>query len=312
MEQLIAEQLEPLLQVIVRHKLGLWLRLQHEEAADVQGEIRLRLLERLQRLRRGEEAPIRDLSAYVAVVSYHGCAAYVRRHSPERWRLQHRLRHLLTHYPQFRLRQEAEAEWLGGLASWAEAHSGRLSQTQVQQLLDGPLPPPLASVPDPTFTRHRPEQQLQALLQWAAHWITLDELVAIFAQWWKVKDPPPASLHPAAPPPAAAQQVEQRLYLQKIWQEITALPLRQRQALLLNLREIGDPNAIVLFPALHIASLHDIAAALELSPTEFATLWPRLPLEDNEIAARLHLTRRQVINLRKVARVRLARRASNW
>jgi hypothetical protein len=41
-----------------------------------------------------------------------------------------------------------------------------------------------------------------------------------------------------------------------------------------------------------------------------AELWNRLPLSDLEIGARLGATQRQVINLRKAARERLARRLS--
>jgi hypothetical protein len=37
-------------------------------------------------------------------------------------------------------------------------------------------------------------------------------------------------------------------------------------------------------------------------------LWDELPLDDLKIAARLGMTRQQVINLRKSARARLARR----
>jgi hypothetical protein len=39
-----------------------------------------------------------------------------------------------------------------------------------------------------------------------------------------------------------------------------------------------------------------------------ASLWNDLPIEDVEIAEHLGVTRQQVINLRKVARERLARR----
>jgi hypothetical protein len=40
----------------------------------------------------------------------------------------------------------------------------------------------------------------------------------------------------------------------------------------------------------------------------FAGLWSRLPLDDASIAELLNITRQQVINLRKCARERLARR----
>jgi len=39
-----------------------------------------------------------------------------------------------------------------------------------------------------------------------------------------------------------------------------------------------------------------------------AELWNSLPLDDHAIAARLGITRQQVINLRRAARERLARR----
>lgn len=308
--QLITEQVEPLIKAIVRHKLGLWFHLRHAEAADVQGDVLVRLLRRFHRLRQGEEdALIKDLQGYVAVTSYNGCAAYVRQHAPRRWHLQNRLRYLLATQPQFQLRQEADGEWVGGLASWPDNHRGRVRQAQVQQLLEGTLPVALAGIPDPSFRRTQPEEQLRALLEWAAHWITLDELGAIFAQWWDLQDqPPPSRLRPNDAPTPPLAQVEQRLYLQQLWQEITRLPLRQRQAFLLNLRAVGQQPVLALLPALQIVSLREIAAALEISLEEFATLWPRLPLADSEIAARLQITRRQVINLRKIARARLLRR----
>ena len=86
------------------------------------------------------------------------------------------------------------------------------------------------------------------------------------------------------------------------------LPLRQRRALLLNLRDETGAGAIELFPMTGVASIRRIADALELDYTGFAELWPSLPLDDRDIAARLGLDRQQVINLRKSARARLARR----
>jgi predicted DNA-binding protein (UPF0251 family) len=47
---------------------------------------------------------------------------------------------------------------------------------------------------------------------------------------------------------------------------------------------------------------------MELSTEELAALWNDLPLEDLRIAEMLGISRQQVINLRKSARHRLARR----
>jgi hypothetical protein len=105
-----------------------------------------------------------------------------------------------------------------------------------------------------------------------------------------------------------AWQVEKRIFLQRLWEEVQLLPLAQRTALLLNLRDASGAGCLALFPAVGVANLRQLAAVLELPLEEFAALWNQLPLEDAAIAKLLKLTRQQVINLRKTARERLARR----
>jgi hypothetical protein len=54
--------------------------------------------------------------------------------------------------------------------------------------------------------------------------------------------------------------------------------------------------------------MRQIADALALPAEELAAIWSRLPISDLEIGKRLKLERQQIINLRKAARQRLARR----
>jgi hypothetical protein len=98
--------------------------------------------------------------------------------------------------------------------------------------------------------------------------------------------------------------------LQRLWGEILELPARQRAALLLNLRDADGNGMLALFPLTGVATMRDIATALEMPARELAELWSRLPIEDARIAERLGVTRQQVINLRKSARERLSRRVS--
>jgi hypothetical protein len=79
-------------------------------------------------------------------------------------------------------------------------------------------------------------------------------------------------------------------------------------ALLLNLRDDHGADLLSLLTLSGIARLHQIATALEMDARDLARLWKDLPLEDAVLAQRLGLTRQQVINLRKCARERLARR----
>jgi DNA-directed RNA polymerase specialized sigma24 family protein len=106
--------------------------------------------------------------------------------------------------------------------------------------------------------------------------------------------------------PAHVERIAIRQKLTQLWEEIERLPLGQRRALLLNLPEID------LFPILGIASIRQIALSLEMEPLELAEIWNDLPLDDNALAIRLGIIRQHVINLRKCARERLARRLKNW
>ena len=99
-----------------------------------------------------------------------------------------------------------------------------------------------------------------------------------------------------------------RSALIEVWREIDLLPARQRVALLLGLRDENGSAIASLLILLRIATLDQLAAAVELSSEELTAIWDQLPLPDVVIAERLDLNRQQVINLRKSARDRLGRR----
>src|SRR5262249_60522545 len=105
-----------------------------------------------------------------------------------------------------------------------------------------------------------------------------------------------------------AVQVEKRIFLERLWQEVRELPRAQRVALLLNLREADGGGCLALFPATGVATLRQIADALELPAERFAELWPQLPLDDATIGGLLEVTLQQAINLRKSQRERFERR----
>src|SRR5205085_6988337 len=108
--------------------------------------------------------------------------------------------------------------------------------------------------------------------------------------------------------PSAYEQLASREAADALWVEIQQLPVRQRVALLLGARDSSGQSAVAMFPAAGVATIEQIAAVLEIAHDELASFWPDLPLDDNSIAARLGGSRQQIINLRKSARDRLARR----
>ena len=162
---------------------------------------------------------------------------------------------------------------------------------------------------------HRPVTQVRR--SDAQQPIELDELVTAVASLLGISDQPIESIAeeedavasvPDVAEPDPAWRIEKRMFLQRLWEELEQLPRNQRAALLLNLKETSGFGCITLFPATGVASVRQLAAAVEMTPESFAELWNDLPLEDAKIAELLGLTRQQVINARKSGRERLTRR----
>src|SRR6185369_1444291 len=140
--------------------------------------------------------------------------------------------------------------------------------------------------------------------------------VSIAAETWHIHDPPTESIdtnRPESDPytssePRVDLALEQRLFFEQVWREVCQLPVPQRAALLLNLRDSRDGGVISFLPFLGVASKEDLARLLEMPYLDFQNLWTELPLDDLRIAQMFGITRQQVINLRKTARERLARK----
>lgn len=160
----------------------------------------------------------------------------------------------------------------------------------------------------------QPAQLLSAVFDRLGHPVEFERVVILAAEVWNISDAPFESMdnwdrEPESQPALGVDVLlEQRLYLEKLWSEVCQLPLLQRVALLLNLRDAQGGSAIFFIPHLGIASRQQIAEILGTPAQEFAKLWNDLPLDDSRIASKLGISRQQVINLRKTARERLARR----
>ncbi len=325
--QLIAEQATFTIKEIIRYKLRINLNaIDHrykQDAEDIYSEVLVQLLIRLRRLKTNpEERPINNFSSYVAVVTYRACYKYLREKYPLRYNLKDKVRHFFTNQDTFSLWQENEREWFCGFAAWRHKQLP-VRTDRLQQLLNSPRAFEQAALVTPERWRSNPQNLLSILFTYLAGPVNLDDLVDIIAGLWGIN-----ALHPEQnrakegednlldrlPDPHISVDVmlDQRTYLQRLWQEVCDLPLRQRVAVLLNLKDGEGSGIIALFPLTGIATIAEIASALSIPLTEFAHMWQRLPLDDETIATYLALTRQQVINLRKSARERLARRMKAW
>lgn len=246
---------------------------------------------------------------YVAVKTHSACADYFREKNPRRWRLKNALRYQLKHHLQFALWKAENGRWYAGLSEWQ----------------DGALTDPLPPVNPLLIKAQRGKSDddmpvidlLNEIFERSGAPLEFERVVSLAAEARGITDAPPQSIespdneagvHDLVSTPRVDLLLEQRLYLEQLWTEVCLLPVLQRAALLLNLRDAHGGSAIFFIPHLDIASRKQIAETLEMSDEVFSKLWNELPLDDARTAEMLGITRQQVINLRKTARERLARR----
>jgi DNA-directed RNA polymerase specialized sigma24 family protein len=281
-------------------------------AADVEdaaSDTRVRLIRRLWALRRDGSGTIEDFAAYVATTATRTCYALLRARFPARTRFRNQVRYSVSRHPDTRL-EETDGVW------WCRSRALRAAPSHgaVQQFVEAP-----ASF----LSRHRidPAAPLPhlaaAVLGKLESPIELDRFVDALSAALGIVDARTADTGAGEPilerlpdpSPGSLRAMSDRDELRRLWIEVVALPVNQRIALLLNLRDPDGGAALHALPATGLVSLADIAAALDLTPAALDEMWDGLPLDDLTVAERLGLTRQQVINLRKSARARLARRS---
>jgi DNA-directed RNA polymerase specialized sigma24 family protein len=317
---LLEEHAAPVVRGVVRNRLRVTLsagdgREENQDALDLGGDIYADLLSELNSLKSNPDGrAIENFRSYVAAVAYNACHRHLRRKYPQRHSLKTRLRYLLTHHSGFALWDSDEDTHLCGPAPWrgrpAPANtSAQDLSARARERLGGA-----------DAQRLQLAELLPSVFGAAGGPVELDELVNAVADLQGVSgqkaredsDESKALEQMSDARAPADEELERRLYLARLWDEVCELPVNQRAALLLNLTDAQGRDLIALLPYTGVASVRRIAEALGMPAAEFAALWNELPLEDAAIAARLGVTRQQVINLRKSARARLGRRMKDF
>src|SRR5262245_8419708 len=311
---LVEEHIQPVIKSVIRFKLRLDVA-QSTDAADLAQEALTQWLSELRKLSIGrDQHSISDARGLAATITYRVCYGWLRQRSPRRHALRKRLQYVLTRQAGLALWTDERKQLIAGFAAWRGI--ALAPDEELRRLPD-----------DNTFLKRvgrminnpqelRLNDLLAAIFDHIGGPVALDQLVSAAATILQIRDELPSSTdeqeEEGGPEIASkedlARQVEKRIFLERLWEEVRELPRPQRVALLLNLREADGRGCLALFPATGVATVRQLAAALEIPPERLAELWGRLPLGDAAIGDLLDLTRQQVINVRKSARERLARR----
>jgi DNA-directed RNA polymerase specialized sigma24 family protein len=318
--RLISSEINPLVKQIVSYKLRACSGENRtlNDVEDLCSETLVNLLARLSEVRncRTQEV-IRNLRGYVAVSAYRACYEYLRRKYPQRHSLKNKLRYLLTHQPGFALWETEEGEWVAGLSGWSRRAPTEPQVLSTQALNEDAPNFEHKSATQTVASSANLKELLLSIFQRSGRAIELDELVGIVAEAWKIKDHPASNEtgneratleHIADERQHIDREVERRIYLERLWIEISRMSPSHCAALLLNLKDAHGACAIDLFLITDVTSFKQLADVLGQTEEWLASIWNRLPVDDLTIAEHLGLSRQQVINLRKSARQRLTKR----
>jgi len=252
-------------------------------------------------------------------MAYNACDEYLRQKYPERHRLKNRLRYMVTHIDGLGLWETDDRRWVCGFAEWRRADLRAPAGWTSDRLLNGIDDFRSQALAGVDATQINPGDLLAAVFDRVGRPVEFDDLVSIVAELWLIKDwlryvesesdgakgLPEASFDPR---PDIESAIDRRRHLRDVWNEICELSSRQRSALLLSLRDQQGRSVLTQLPVAGIAGIREIAAALDMGPERLLDLWEELPLDDSRIGQQLGATPQQVVNLRKSARERLARR----
>lgn len=293
LEAILDRHVQPVVRRVISRYRGQ--NLSAEDAEDLAATVHLRIVRRLQHLTADDE-PIERLNDYIATITYNVVYAFLRRRFPERARLKNRLRYLFA-----RDAALASWEWRGeivcGLATWRGREPVAVAITR-------------EDASPAMLDRDAPSAAMRAIFERAGGPLLFEDVVRIAMSVWSISDSVTADAgeRHLSLVPTPAIELETREYIAALWSEVRELREPQRAALLLNLRDVNGANGLALLLTTGVATFDEIANALGMSPERLSETWNDLPFDDRTIGGMFGLSRQQVINLRKSARERLARR----
>lgn len=285
-----------------------------DDAEDLIGEVAYSLIARLRRWRSNHCAKVECFGSYAESVTRNAVHSRTQREQPLRTKLIANLRYAVSSSPHLRFFKSESGITLIGLVDSA---SDRPDAVLLAKMLEEPrnlalvlrLNEPVASL------THR--DVVTRLIRAIGGPVPFYSVVNILAGARELADgrAVPESQFDSGPfhdrivddAPDAQHTAILKQEIAALWQAIQQLPVLQRAALLLNLRDPLGRGVIALLLETRIANEHQIACAVGMTAEELESRWDALPMDDRSIAARYGITAVQVVSLRRNARTRLRR-----
>lgn len=298
----------------IRKVLASYITLSSDEKDEIQSDAQTRILAKLWKLR-AENAPtkpIRDFSAYISTITFNSRKDFILRKQPEWRRIDYRLR---------RLKEEKDCVWhffsdadgneFVGLKKGEKQHS----EIELEEIIS------LICEKYPNHLFLKTQELVPSILEIARGAMTKNEMIKASleitesANFEEIELPEEMSEFLSHSEDEYLLSQRQTGFLHRIWDEIKTFPPNQRKVLLLSLKESRRTEAVSLLLKKRIATIKEIADALEISLEGFSDIFAKLPMTSQEIAEFLDIKdsektskEQKIDNLRRIARDLLRRR----
>lgn len=298
----------------IHRTLTSFLTLSIDEKDEIQSDAQTRVLRKLRVLRENilPNAPIKNFSAYISTITVNCRKDFILRRKPEWRRTENRLS---------RLKDETNGDWHfftddedNKLVS-LKSKSARRSTIEFEEIVSRVR----EKYPNHLFLKT--QEITPFILETADGALTKNMLVKAIleitetAQIEEIEMPEEISDYLANDENEEFIAKRQEGYLRRIWDEIKTFPANQRKVLLLSLKESHKTEAVTLLLKKRIATIKEIADALQVGLKEFSDIFEKLPMSSREIAEFLGIEdgektskEQRVDNLRSIARNLLRRR----
>lgn len=309
LDELVLLHAAPIVRKILRVRLGFHVS-QHgtnrnnQEAEDVYQETLTKIVQILHDLRTSSRrTEIEDFRRYVTRIAINACNDFLRARSPGKYRFKHNIRDIFTRHQDFAA-WKVDDEIVGGFAVWQGTARLPASERQVRELendLDTFLNARFAN----EDIHQVPLTKIVAeVLQWIDCPIKIDDLAGFVALLLRIKDQPTeamsldeglvSGLGLAQKAIAAESAVAAKELLNRVWQIVKRMPVRQRDTFCFDFEDERGADLFSLLLEMGIAGLPQIAQALGRSSHEVNLLRSRMPMDYMAIADELNATRAQV------------------
>src|SRR5215475_9734384 len=323
LSKLILEQAAPSVRQVLAYRLKLYIgkggrNPANPDAEDLYHDVIAKLVNILNEFHeRRENVDIKDFRQYATRVAVNACNDYLRSKYRERTRLKDKVRDTLERHQDFDVWRSEQGETVCGFAAWRTVMKPCLFYERVRKLDEQPELIKQEMFPRIDSQKIPLTNAIAGVFDWVGCPIELESLVNAISLLLDVKerqfeplDEDNGLLTPAASgsSPRYDEILEERVALQKLWDEVCRMPANQRETFIFSFANSkGDDLLSLLFDA-GVSTPSQMAEELDLSLDRLIMIWKEMPMRSVDIAVLLGVERQQVNKWRHRAMKQIEKR----